>query len=201
MFYVKGQWQRCFFVSMVLVLLCVSSSWAMVEQLTLEQLSQKSDSVIHGIITQTTSQWNARKDMIYTTVVVRIEEYIKGNGANRDMTFVIPGGEVDGKGLIVSDMPSCKVNEEVVLFLNTGNYAILQLQAVNKITGLSQGKFCVQTDETTGKKYVTTYAGELVHAVAYGKITTQDADELSAQNMSTAALSLDEFKKIIKTMI
>ena len=90
---------------------------AIMVKMGLEELTADADSIVVGTVENVTSQWNEDNSSIYTTVVVSVEEKIKGSQAGNTITIVVPGGHVDGITQIVSDTPVFNPGEEALLFL------------------------------------------------------------------------------------
>ena len=83
----------------------------------LEELSNGADSVIVGTVVERSSYWNDEHTGIYTSVVLSVEERFKGTASQDKITITLPGGEVDGIGEWVSEMPSFDQGEKAVVFL------------------------------------------------------------------------------------
>ena len=87
------------------------------EKSGLEELTNGADSVIVGTVVEYSSYWNDEHTRIYTSVVLSVEEWLKGTASQDRITVSLPGGEVDGVGEWVSDMPSFDQGERAVVFL------------------------------------------------------------------------------------
>jgi len=114
------------------------SSDALMQKATLAQLTEGSAGIIQGKVTDVTSQWDAKGKTIFTYVTVTVDQWFKGTGP-KAVTIRVPGGEVDGVGLMVEDTPAFKKGETVITFLEP-----TEEQSVMKIKGLFQGKFTVE---------------------------------------------------------
>lgn len=104
-------------LTFLFIFLPTSGANAIMVQLSLEELVGESDSVIIGTVVSSQSQWNNDRSAIYTTVIVAIENHLKGNPLPDLVTVIVPGGEIDGVMQIVSDTPIFDPGEEVMLFL------------------------------------------------------------------------------------
>ena len=83
----------------------------------LEELTTDADSIIVGTVVERTSGWNDEHTRIYTSVVVSVEESLKGEVSQDSITITVPGGEVGEIGQWVSHVPSFDRGERAVLFL------------------------------------------------------------------------------------
>ncbi len=83
----------------------------------LAELTSGADSVIVGTVVERSSYWNDEHTGIYTSAVLSIEEELKGTVGRDRITVTLPGGEADGIGQWVSDVPSFDRGEKAVVFL------------------------------------------------------------------------------------
>ena len=83
----------------------------------LEDLVNGADSVVVGTVVERSSYWNDEHTRIYTSVVLSVEESLKSTTGHDKIIVTLPGGEAEGIGLLVSDMPSFDQGEKVVVFL------------------------------------------------------------------------------------
>ncbi|MCJ7655127.1 MAG: putative Ig domain-containing protein, partial [Dehalococcoidia bacterium] len=83
----------------------------------LAELTAGADSVIVGTVVERSSYWNDERTGIYTSVVLSIEEGLKGTVCQDRITVTLPGGEADGIEQWVSDVPSFDQGEKAVVFL------------------------------------------------------------------------------------
>lgn len=135
-------------ITMLLALLLISipasGAKAIMIQLSLEELAEEADSVITGTVMSSQSQWNNDRTSIYTTVIVALENHLKGNPLPDQVTVIVPGGEIDGVMQIVSDTPAFKPGEEVLLFLENLPQQIyprsIFLPKTHSVFGSFQGK-------------------------------------------------------------
>lgn len=120
---------------------------------SLGDLTRRAQSIVQGRVTAITQEWNDDKSMIYTTVRISIERTIKGGKTVKEMLVRQPGGMIGDKGVKVSGYPSFSHGDEVLLFLepfeSKGPHS-----GKNKIVGMAQGLFRIETDPGSGKKVV-----------------------------------------------
>ena len=127
---------------------------ALMLQLSLEELSDKADSIVMGTVESATAVWNEDRTAINTTVVVSVEEDYKNDRQQNTVSIVVPGGEVDGITQAVSDTPVFEPGERAVLFLNEKSRPILprgEIQPkIYELCGQFQGKLEVEGDKVRG---------------------------------------------------
>jgi hypothetical protein len=121
---------------------------AQTKKMTARELTLESTSIFYGKCARVESAWTEKKDMIFTTVTLIPENYLKGNLGN-EVTVTIPGGQVDDIIYEVSEMPAFRPGEEVVAF-------IWEHPSGKKlVTGGFQGKMKIERDPKTGKRMVS----------------------------------------------
>ncbi len=128
-------------LTLLLVYLPASGAEALMVQLSIEELAEEADSVIIGTVVKSHSQWNNDRTSIYTTVIVTLENNLKGNPLPDRVTVIVPGGEVDGIMQIVSDTPFFEPGEEVILFLEELPQQILLRKSFQTKTHSVYGSF------------------------------------------------------------
>jgi hypothetical protein len=111
----------------------------------LNTLVENADIILTGKVSEKNSYWNNHKTRIYTDVVIRTDENLKGNYTGETIRIVTAGGEVGEIGEIYSHSPRFRDKEEVLLFIKKDNknnsYKILEGEngkislIENKITG------------------------------------------------------------------
>lgn len=125
-------------VQIVVFAVSMVAAWGTtLEQLSLDDMIQKSTGVVRGRITGTYTE--ARNNSIYTYYRVAVSEQWKGTTAAQ-LDVAVPGGALRGVRQTLPGAPTLTVGEEYVLFLWTGRSGITQ------VIGLSQGLFSVKVD-------------------------------------------------------
>ncbi|MCX5801311.1 MAG: hypothetical protein NTX17_08000 [Candidatus Eisenbacteria bacterium] len=127
-----------FIAAIFALALAAPKSEALMQKATLAQLAEGSTGIIQGQVTDITSQWDADGKTIFTYVTVTVDQWFKGTGS-QTITIRVPGGEVDGVGLMVEDTPVFAKGQTVVTFVEPS-----EEQSVMKVKGLFQGKFTVE---------------------------------------------------------
>ncbi|MGD0352441.1 MAG: matrixin family metalloprotease [Dehalococcoidia bacterium] len=110
-------------VSSLLPLAFTSAAQADSGKINLKDLTNGADSVLVGTVTDRNSYWNDAHTQIYTSVAFSVEDRIKGEAGPDKVTITVPGGEVEGIGEFVSEMPSFDQGEKAVVFLKKLNNA------------------------------------------------------------------------------
>jgi hypothetical protein len=109
------------------------------EQLTLDEMTQKSTAIVRARITG--SHAATRNGNIYTYFQLQVLESWKGQAVKE---VAVPGGVADGVRQTVAGAPELKAGQEYVLFLWTGRSGLTQL------IGLSQGLFKLSEEGSEG---------------------------------------------------
>ncbi|OQX17668.1 MAG: hypothetical protein BWK76_10020 [Desulfobulbaceae bacterium A2] len=136
------------------------TSAALMISLSVEELTQTAGHVLHGVVLASAAAWSTDGRSIVTNVQVSVREELKGQVKSENVTLQLPGGEVDGMGLMVSNTPVFQQGEEVVLFLDaTGSNgtaattgAVSQAQAGTlRLVGGAQGAYTIDQSGATIK--------------------------------------------------
>lgn len=119
------------------------------EQLTLDDMSQKSTAIVRAKVTgsHSVSRGAGRGADIYTYYQLQVLETWKSpDPAHRLVTreVAVPGGVADGIRQIVTGAPELKPGQEYVIFLWTSRSGLTQ------IIGLSQGVFKLSEESSGG---------------------------------------------------
>ena len=130
-----------------IMLLSQAESKAQVIKMSFKDLTERSTAVLYGKCSKVRSEWNDKKDLIFTQVTVVPEEYIKGNLGSQTV-ITVPGGQVGDILYEVSEMPVFIEGEEVVAFIWTSP------SGKNLVTGGYQGKLKIIRDKLSGKRII-----------------------------------------------
>lgn len=84
----------------------------------IEIAAKDADVIISGTVRESVSYWDDGGTGIHTSVVVSVNETLKGDAGSDNITVTYDGGEVGGMGQWYSDMPGFSTGENAVLFLN-----------------------------------------------------------------------------------
>ena len=115
---------------------------ASVPPMTISEMTDASDTIVHGEVLSLVPHWDEAGGMIYTTVTVAPIGYMKGEPGGGEIEFEMPGGVVGDIGLAVCDVPEFEVGEEVILFLRAEYF---------QVVGWRQGKLDVVDGIVSGQ--------------------------------------------------
>jgi hypothetical protein len=109
-----------------------------------------SDLIAYGRVVDVRPQWADGRRRIDSVITAEVLSWFKG-GADRTVSFVVPGGEIGRYRQVTVGAPSFATGEEVFLFLKTHG------SPMPYVFGLNQGVFRVKSDDR-GTRQVTTPA-------------------------------------------
>jgi len=121
--------------------LTLSVSATTLEQLTVDEMAQKSTAIVRARVTG--SHVATRGTDIYTYFQLQVLETWKSSGQS-NTEVAVPGGVVDGIRQSVSGAPELNPGQEYVLFLWTSRSGLTQ------VMGLSQGLFKLSEESSGG---------------------------------------------------
>ena len=128
-------------ILLFLALLAAATAQAVMLEVPLETTTSKAVEIVRGEVISQKSAWTYDNRMIWTDVVVRVDETLKGNlKAGQTVTVRVEGGVAEGIRVRVEHEPRFHDAEKVVLFLresSEGGYAVQSVE---------QGKFTVFDD-------------------------------------------------------
>ncbi len=156
---------------------------------TFDELVSRAQIIFEGQVTGLKSQWigEGAEHRIVTYVTFKVDDTLKGD-AGAIYSIRMLGGTVDGRTMEVTDAPKFKVGDHDVLFVENNGSQFIPL------VGIQHGRFRVQKDQT-GRSTLVTGDGEPL----------ADVSQLGGNEESLArgkaALSLDNFKSIIRSRI
>lgn len=135
----------------------LNATATVIPQLTVEQVFDASDEVVHGRVVAQKSQWervNGNR-LIFTYTDVEVYSSIKGNGKAKTRRVRTVGGNVDGYNQALIGEAVIRPGEEVVLFL--GREPGWKQPAV---VGFYQGKYGVDHTVAMGTHVVRDLGAE-----------------------------------------
>lgn len=133
---------------LMIIILFISGPVSAQENMTVAELTKKSDLVVIGKVNSVESEWNDSKTRIYSKVSIAVSELIKGANSGNEISIMQPGGEVGDVGEIYSDIPRFNKSENVLLFLERDKNNNL------RVTGGMDGKYPVTINKSTGEKLI-----------------------------------------------
>lgn len=119
-------------------------------KLPLDFRTNNSKNIVEGEVISQRSCWNADYSSIYTVNTVMVYNRLKGNNLPSTIEVITPGGEIDGKLLVIEPNAELKVGSSGVFFLKENTQAINHASALQKfeIYALAQG--FIEQDKITG---------------------------------------------------
>lgn len=127
-----------FLVGLLGLFMMVETSSGVVLKKSIDELTNESTLIVKGQVVGKESYWNDAHNQIWSSIRVRISEYLKGEGGS-EISLRVPGGTVRDTTLHVSDAAPFEVGEEVLLFLNPSSYY--------PVVGWFQGKYRIQGNQ------------------------------------------------------
>ncbi len=99
-------------------------------------LTRAADVVVRGSVVRVESRWTLDRRRIMTDSEILVSETLKGDGLQKTVVVMQPGGVVGEVGQQVHGVATFAVGEEVLVFLERRGDRYF-------VTGLSQGRFVV----------------------------------------------------------
>ncbi|MFN0207987.1 MAG: hypothetical protein ACKVS6_16905 [Planctomycetota bacterium] len=141
--------QRAFFgISILCATLMIAGlvGATVVERKDSKDLVKSAEIIIEGKCLQKTVGYDKR-GRIATTYSVEVGKALRAAKRGEIVKITFPGGELDGRGLIIPGVPALAVGEEFVIFLTEESP-----RGIRYPVGLAQGKFQIERDAKTGEK-------------------------------------------------
>jgi len=146
-----------FVISSILVLTTVAHATQIVYQ-TPRQMGATSTVVVEGRVSSVRSFWNSDRTQILTEAQIAVSASHKGQ-APGTVRVVQLGGVVGHVRVNVAGALSWQPDEEVLLFLEA------MPNGAHRVAGFSQGKYRVERDEASGRRFVVAPSLEGVELV------------------------------------
>jgi hypothetical protein len=121
---------------LILPLICLAVQAALVPPLSLEELIDQSEIIVHGRVTRSWPAWDNAHKYIWTHYRIEVLDPIRGN-PGESVVASEPGGSLDGVNMITSGGLHYEVGEEAIVFLYRTPIGYL------RATGYGQGKYTV----------------------------------------------------------
>lgn len=136
---------RALKVLALLTAVSIACPAATLKMMSLDQMADESQTVVHGRVVASRAEWNSTHTSIVTVYTVKPDRYLKGDlGATFELTQL--GGQVRNLAMQVPGAPHFRVGEEVVLFVWTDS-----VERRHQAIGFEQGVFRVRTDPGGGR--------------------------------------------------
>lgn len=109
-----------------------------------EELAEEADAIVTGTVTRIRSRWNREQSQITTTIVIAVDEVLKGEVPDGKIKVTHHGGSVGDSHAWIQGNPQFRRGERVLVFLTE------QPDGSLRVSHLYQGKFSLLTDPATG---------------------------------------------------
>ena len=115
-------------------------------------LIRQATTIVLGQVTRIDGHWYAAKTQIYTHIGIRIEEVLKGELGDAEITIKQLGGVVGGLRSWIFGSPEFVMGERVLLFLTPNS------DGSPRVLNLYEGKFSIVQDSRTGEQFASRYS-------------------------------------------
>ena len=164
----------------------------LVPRMSVEQMIDDSELIVHGTVLRSWSGWDRARQFIWTHYELQVSDTMKGLPSVK-LVVSEPGGIVGETGMQIAGAPRYEVGEEVVLFLNRMPIGYL------RSCGWGQGKFGVRSLGGAGPVVRSTVAG--VSFVEAPGEPPAGLKKARTPVTSFSGLALAEFKTRLRTLI
>ena len=120
---------------------------AVVARKDLPTMVQEAEVICLGSVIALESNWDEQHGVIYSLATIKVRQILKGAEPGETLVVRYLGGTVGDIGMSVPGAPAFRSGEDVLLFLTPeedGSYCVI---------GMSQGKYAIEYDESTGTAY------------------------------------------------
>ena len=151
-----------FFAAMLLA----TASFAMVREVSFEELTELSETTMEVVVVNSYAAWNAEHTAIFTHYVVEPIRQVGGGSRGNRFELLFAGGRTsDGRQMIVTEVPQLEVDGQYILFLHPG-----QTRHAAPTVGMWQGALRVVHDPVTKHNVVVDAQERLIEKDADGKL-------------------------------
>ncbi len=150
--------------ALLLLLAAAPPAAALGRKLSLDEIVRQGKTVVVGTVTCASVRWGEGKKMIWTDYDVSVEETWKGS-PGRVVTLSFAGGTLDGRTIVVTDVPRLEVGATYVLSLHD-----LARLYTSPVIASMQGLFREATDRETGKRILLDADGWAVGVASGGEL-------------------------------
>ncbi|MCX7944484.1 MAG: hypothetical protein N2746_08255 [Deltaproteobacteria bacterium] len=116
-------------------------------KLTNKEMTEKADEIVIGSVKEISYTFDEKQQTPYTITTIVVEKWIKGSAKEKEIKIRQIGGKVNNQHLFITGDAKLKEGERVILFLKKG-------EEFRFLLALSQAKFSIIKDETTGEEKV-----------------------------------------------
>jgi hypothetical protein len=173
------------------LILANNASATSVVELSLREIAEASNSIVHGTVVTATSRWNEDRTLIVTDVVVKVQDTLKGDPGPR-VVITQPGGRVGSLRVDVDGAAVYRPGDEAILFLHPSP------RGGARVVGLFQGRFDVAVDPRSGRKVVRGLSAEALGAVLLDK---PGVETERAAPVQRGPVPLEEFLEGVRVLV
>lgn len=165
-------------------LLLATASFAMVREVSFEELTELSETTMEVVVMNSYAEWNAEHTAIFTHYVVEPIRQVGGNSRGERFELLFAGGRAsDGKQMIVTEVPQLEVDGQYILFLHPR-----ETRHASPTVGMWQGALRVVQDRETKRDVIVDAEGRLIEKDADGKLHRGRSVRIDSHGFMTAAV-------------
>ncbi|MBI2215004.1 MAG: hypothetical protein HYU52_15255 [Acidobacteria bacterium] len=149
-----------------MAMLLASTSFAMVREVSFEELTELSDTTMEVAVVNSYAEWNAEHTAIFTHYVVEPLRQIGGRTRGASFELLFAGGRTtDGRQMIVTEVPQLEVGGQYILFLHPR-----ETRHASPTVGMWQGALRVVRDPATRETVLVDTNGHIIERDANGEL-------------------------------
>jgi len=138
-----------YLLTLVIVLYyCSTKANCLLQKVSIDQRTKSSQLIINGEVKNQHSFWNSDRTSIYTVSTVVVTDFLKGN-SNTTIEVLTPGGEIDGKLLVVEPNAELKIGSKGIFFLKDNAMEINHSSKASKFEIFSLAQGFIEKNEAT----------------------------------------------------
>jgi hypothetical protein len=155
-----------FSVFILAALLVATASFAMVREVSFEELTELSETTMEVVVVNSYAACNAEHTAIFTHYVVEPLRQVGGRSRGNRFELLFAGGRTsDGRQMIVTEVPQLEVDGQYILFLHP-----VQTRHASPTVGMWQGAMRVVHDPVTKHNVVVDAQNRVIEKDADGKL-------------------------------
>ncbi|WP_229397121.1 hypothetical protein [Methanosarcina sp. DH1] len=171
-----------------------------------DELRSHSDMIVIGTVKEILpSKWNTIdgkqpdkpiselyfENIIYTDIIISVDEYLKNPLSSRDVVVRVTGGTVGNVKMTTDADPSFKTGEKVLIYLNKDNNSNTKDFGPEHfiVTNFYRGKYTLTDDGKAITLYENTTLNELLHTINKTKNKANDAGISNTGILNTGILN------------
>jgi hypothetical protein len=167
----------------VVAMLLASSSFAMVREVSFEELTALSDTTMEVAVVNAYAEWNAEHTAIFTHYVVEPLRQVGGKTRGASFELLFAGGRAsDGRQMIVTEVPQLEVGGQYILFLHPR-----EARHASATVGMWQGALRVVRDPQSRATVLVDANGHLIERSPDGSLHRGRKMNVDALGNMTAA--------------